>query len=151
MNFLYIAIIIIILIYPTISRGSIANFKRYIKGDESDPDSDTEDEAREKGDFPTLLFAAKNDRVDIIDELVERGVLEHIISEVDDDGYSALHCAAYSASVRAAVTLIKHGADVNAKTKDGWTPLHSAARWNRSSIKYLAIHFFKNNWKERTM
>ena len=39
--------------------------------------------------------------------------------------YLALHRASNSGSYDLAVGLIKNGADVNAKTDDGWIPLHS--------------------------
>ena len=37
--------------------------------------------------------------------------------------------------------LLKNNADINAKTNDGWQPIHSAARWNQSEIiKVLLEH-----------
>ena len=37
--------------------------------------------------------------------------------------------------------LIKHKANIHAKTTDGWYPIHSAARWNQSDvIKVLLEH-----------
>ena len=39
--------------------------KIIFSGDESDPESETEEEARERGDFAKLLFAAKNNRIDM--------------------------------------------------------------------------------------
>ena len=62
-----------------------------------------------------------------------------LILQTDSDGYTgrkkyhkvrhskflALHRASNSGSYDLAVGLIKNGADVNAKTDDGWIPLHS--------------------------
>ena len=64
-----------------------------------------------------------------------------MISQRDEDGYSALHCAAYSDSFDVAVLLIKYGADVHGRTDDGWTPLHSAARWNSDSVASLLLAY----------
>ena len=78
--------------------------------------------------------------------------------------FSALHRASNSGSYDLAVGLIKNGADVNAKTDDGWIPLHSgtvfsfiiiilfnftnkiliretikACRWNQASVASLLL------------
>ncbi|KAG7274509.1 hypothetical protein CRUP_025702, partial [Coryphaenoides rupestris] len=47
----------------------------------------------------------------------------------DDDGYTPLHRAAYSGHAHAAAALLAAGSEVEARTADGWTPLHSACRW----------------------
>lgn len=65
--------------------------------------------------------------------------LQTLISQRDDDGYTALHCAAYSNSFDVAVLLVQNGASVNALTEDGWTPLHSASRWNSDSVAGLLL------------
>ena len=35
--------------------------------------------------------------------------------------------------------LLRHGADVNSKTIDGWTPLHSACRWGNVEAASLLL------------
>ncbi|MDD5218439.1 MAG: ankyrin repeat domain-containing protein [Candidatus Omnitrophica bacterium] len=59
--------------------------------------------------------------------------IEYLISQGADvnyqdskDGKSALHIAANWGYVDTAKVLLVHGADVNQKDKDGWTPLHWA-------------------------
>lgn len=66
----------------------------------------------------------------LVSGLLQAGSLSKLINEQDEDGYSALHRAAYSNAYQAAVFLLQNGSDINLKTNDGWTPLHSAARWN---------------------
>lgn len=34
---------------------------------------------------------------------------------------------------------MKYGANINNRTEDGWTPLHSAAFWNKLSCVQLLI------------
>lgn len=55
----------------------------------------------------------------------------------DEDGYSALHRAAYEGCVEIAKFLIIKGANVNGKTLDGWTPLHSACNVGNTKQRFL--------------
>ena len=56
------------------------------------------------------------------------------------DGMTGLHVAATAGSVRFVATLIEHGADVNAVTPSGSTPLHLAAeQWAPTVIRYLLL------------
>jgi len=47
----------------------------------------------------------------------------------DEDGFTALHAAAKYGDVRVARTFVENGALINAKAKDGWTPLSFAKYW----------------------
>ena len=67
------------------------------------------------------------------------GELSAIINEHDEDGYTALHCCAYSNSVEVALLLIECGAEIEARSGDGWTPLHSAARWNNDEMASILL------------
>merc|ERR1711937_198096 len=118
---------------------SIPPSKSQWPGDESDPDSDTEEDAKAKGDFSLLLFAAAKNRMDLLKGLYDSGILTELINQQDEDGYSALHRAAYSNAFQASVFLLEKGSSVNLKTNDGWTPLHSAARWNCSQVAALLL------------
>ncbi len=51
--------------------------------------------------------------------------IEHV-SARDHDGWTPLHWACRQKDVQAIETLIKHGADVSAQTKDNWRPWHVA-------------------------
>ena len=53
----------------------------------------------------------------------------------------ALHRASNSGSYDLAVGLIKNGADVNAKTDDGWIPLHSG---NAFALLNVALNSAEN-------
>ena len=39
------------------------------------------------------------------------------------------------------IILLKAGADINALTEDGWTPLHSAARWNKATCVEILLNW----------
>uniref|UniRef100_A0A7N0USB4 Uncharacterized protein n=1 Tax=Kalanchoe fedtschenkoi TaxID=63787 RepID=A0A7N0USB4_KALFE len=55
-------------------------------------------------------------------------------------GVTPLHLAAEGGHVRIMSLLLKHGADIDARTKGacGWTPLHNAAKErNKRAVKYL--------------
>eukprot|EP00048_Salpingoeca_helianthica_P015892 m.229222 g.229222 ORF g.229222 m.229222 type:complete len:380 (-) comp17699_c0_seq1:406-1545(-) len=49
----------------------------------------------------------------------------------DEDGYTALHRAAYGGHEAMLDWLLSRGASMGARTRDGWEPLHSAAFWNQ--------------------
>ena len=44
----------------------------------------------------------------------------------DHDHSTPLHLAAQYSSVKAAQLLLEHGADIHARNKNGWTPLHES-------------------------
>ncbi|KAH8779434.1 ankyrin repeat-containing domain protein [Hyaloscypha sp. PMI_1271] len=47
-------------------------------------------------------------------------------------GWTAVHSAADAGDIE--TLLVEHGADVNAKTPGGWTPLHFAAKYGREDL-----------------
>ncbi len=60
------------------------------------------------------------------------------VKAVDEDGFSALHWAAWSGLEGVALELIAHGLDINAPEKNGYTPLMLAAmRGQASTVKML--------------
>ncbi len=70
---------------------------------------------------------------------------ENCILFKDQDGYSALHRAAYSNNLNICKYLLeKHYDLIEFKTEMGWTPLHSAAFWNNYEIVSYLISMNAN-------
>ncbi len=72
------------------------------------------------GETPLMLAAIKG-RLDWVKDLVQRGAL------VDEPGWSALHYAAAGPNEQVVRWLLAHGADVDARSPNGTTPLMMAA------------------------
>uniref|UniRef100_A0A2N9IE88 Uncharacterized protein n=1 Tax=Fagus sylvatica TaxID=28930 RepID=A0A2N9IE88_FAGSY len=70
-------------------------------------------------------------KVDAVRALVEKGI---DIDGKDEDGYTALHCAAESGQAEVMELLVKKGADVEARTNKGVTALQIA-----ESLHYIGI------------
>jgi ankyrin repeat protein len=51
-----------------------------------------------------------------------------------------LHSAASFYHVDFVRFLVEHGADTSARTKDGWTPLHSASTRHVEGVRFLVEH-----------
>lgn len=47
----------------------------------------------------------------------------------DMDGYTALHRASYNGHTDIIEFILDQGGDIQAKTIDGWSPLHCACKW----------------------
>jgi len=58
----------------------------------------------------------------------------------EQHGYTALIKACRNKHVQVAVFLIGHGASVNAKSQNGWTPLIEAARVGSVELVRLLLH-----------
>lgn len=86
--------------------------------------------------YTSLLVAASFDLAPVIHILLLRG---GDITQVDDDGDTALHSAAMHKHGKAASKLLQWNAPINVKAKDGNTPLHSAAAWGSASILSLLL------------
>ena len=74
-----------------------------------------------------LMIAAKRGHLNALTLLIKHGA--HDVDLQDSDGYTALHYAVYSSDVSCEILscLIGIGADVNARTNNGVTPLMIAA------------------------
>ncbi len=62
------------------------------------------------------------------------------VNAIDQNGWTALHSAAFSGNVELTKQLIAHGADVNAKANDGLTPLHLAAQMGPLICSYVPVN-----------
>ena len=119
------------------------------EGGSSTSEEDEDDEIDERDEGRRFLSLAQRNRADDLREMLDKD--KDLVNFRDEDGYTALHRAAYSNSVESAKQLISSGADLDALTEDGWkvfpmcvykctrlqrslsssrTPLHSACRWN---------------------
>ena len=77
-----------------------------------------------------LLEAGENGDTGTIQRILS--IFPNITNYQDDDGYTALHRAAYNGHTEAIKLLIEYGADIGSRTKDGWQPLHCACKWNKT-------------------
>lgn len=64
---------------------------------------------------------------------------DDLLQFTDEDGYTALHRGSYNGHLNVVEYLIGVGANVHARTGDGWQPLHCACRWNKVDVAYLLL------------
>ncbi|MCJ8190172.1 ankyrin repeat domain-containing protein [Sphingomicrobium aestuariivivum] len=84
-----------------------------------------------------LLSAAKRDRIDAINSLVEAGV--DLWATVPETDFTALHMAASEGQTRAAALLLRAGADVDPQDSSKQTPLHYALGHEKLDTARLLI------------
>jgi len=87
-----------------------------------------------------IIKAAKAGAATRVAELLKQD--PKLISAVDTDGSTPLHCATWKGHLKVVEVLLAHGADVNAHNKNdhwGTTPLHAAAHGNQRAIAELLI------------
>jgi len=75
--------------------------------------------------FGVLQKAARNGELYTVKSLIEQGAA--VDEACDFNRWTALHAAAHKGHFQIAEYLIKHGANVNVKDEDGYTPLHNTA------------------------
>ena len=100
-------------------------------GGDSETDSSEEEEDEDPGEGrpgERLLWAAQYNKLELVKSLLS--TQPDLVHHCDSDRYTALHRAAYSDHYEVVDFLLEAGADPLAVTEDGWTALHSAARWN---------------------
>lgn len=78
----------------------------------------------------------------------DQGTLTNALEGRNNDGCIALHLAASSGSHIAVKILVKYGASVEAKDKDGDTPLHAAIRSVRDRRRLIIVDMPKGGIKE---
>jgi ankyrin repeat protein len=79
----------------------------------------------QESSFGLLQKAAWNGDLSMVKWSIEQGTSVDQLS--DFNRWTALHVAAHKGHVEIAEFLIKRGANVNVKDKDGYTPLHNTA------------------------
>ena len=62
-----------------------------------------------------------------------------ILQTTDEDKYTALHRASYNGHIPVVEYLLSEGAKIDARTVDGWQPLHCACRWNKARVVSLLL------------
>ncbi|OCB84736.1 ankyrin [Sanghuangporus baumii] len=78
--------------------------------------------------------AARRNQLSLLRTLVEEN--EALVNAKDDDGRTALHCAAASSedTLEVVTYLLEHGAEVNSQDPSGWTPLHCAVSAGHEAV-----------------
>ncbi|ETN75856.1 ankyrin repeat protein [Necator americanus] len=79
-----------------------------------------------------FLKEAENGNVGVLRSMLDSD--PDLLSVSDEDGYTALHRAAYNNHIDVVSFLLEKGADPEARTKQGWTALHSAANWGNYEV-----------------
>lgn len=102
---------------------------------ESNPELAAQQELNRNGKR-TLLAAEKGRLFELIYCLREDPKL---VNFSDSDGYTPLHRASYGGHKDCVKYLLRHGANIESKTKDDWTPLHCAVRWNNIEVAEILI------------
>jgi len=94
-------------------------------------------DSRDRDGTPMLNIAARNDRLDFVQWLVEQGADINAVSE--DRGYTAIMDAVWRGNIEITEYLIKKGSDLNTINKEGQSMLVLAVGANRTQIcKILA-------------
>ena len=87
---------------------------------------------------PTFLKAAQTGNIESVKILLQQFGRD-ILKCKDEDGYTALHRAAYNGHLEVVEYLIECGADVRSRTEEGWEPLHCACKWNKVTVASLLL------------
>ncbi|KAF7491400.1 Ankyrin repeat domain-containing protein 49 [Sarcoptes scabiei] len=91
----------------------------------------------DRGNMLNVLEAAEKGRLNLLKQFYQ--IDPQLINIQDSDGYSPLHRACYNNRIDVVKWLIKHGANIRAKTSDGWEPLHTASQWGHCSIVRILL------------
>lgn len=86
-----------------------------------------------------LIYAAREGRLSRVRELVLDDGANVKFQKVDLHRNTPLHMACQGSKLKAAKFLIENGADVNAKCKKGWTPLHLIGYYGQNDLEIAAL------------
>ena len=88
---------------------------------------------------PLIVFldASLEGDLEQVKELIEKGTVS--VNSCNDEGITALHCAACNGHLEILKFLLEKGAEVNVVDIDGWTPLHGATCLGDVSVVTLLI------------
>lgn len=84
-----------------------------------------------------ILWAAENNEIETVETLLRSD--SQLVCSTDEDMYTPLHRASYNGHVEVLKILLTNGADINARTLDGWQPFHCACRWDNLEAAKLLL------------
>ena len=122
-------------------------WKSIIDHNDSEDDDNTEyfspDEIEKSlGDLTAaenlFLKAAEHGNITIVNQLHAVYGID-LLEYRDEDGYTALHRAAYNGHVETTKQLLQLGANVMAETNNKWQPLHCACKWDKVEVASLLL------------
>lgn len=103
----------------------------------------------EANDEALLLRAVKENNVDDVKNLLEKGVDPNTKDKIN--GSTVLHWACFTGNVDITKHLVEKGADIHAKDKQGSTAVHEAAYWGHFSILTYLVDEKSANFNARNI
>lgn len=94
-------------------------------------------EASADKEFPPMLAAARDGRVDELERLIQGGAA---VTAADSNGLTSLHWAALKGHVDVVAALLEHHADVDSQGNDyAWTPLMVASAAGEMDVARILL------------
>ena len=95
-------------------------------------------ENKQHSELKAFFKAVRKNDLEKVEEMLKK--FPGFVSEYSKKGYTALHIAAYRGYHDMVKLLLKHGADVNAKSNDkNRTPLHSSTSKNKAEVTSILL------------
>jgi len=114
--------------------ASFANHKVFV--DEVLDEGLSVNRANKAGDTALMWASKKDENLEMVSYLLARGA---DTDKQNNDGFTALICAAFKGSVEVAQLLLERGANMELADKDGWTALMWAAIKGHSEVVRLLL------------